>query len=79
MLQAQKGEGSSFFWGGIYEANDDLFKGFKWVLGDGENINIFTDQWLMGNKIIELKIIKYIGTVLIKFVSISVQTLRSGT
>lgn len=33
---------------GICEAMDELGKGFKWVLGDGHSITIFSDQWLRG-------------------------------
>ncbi|XP_074363628.1 uncharacterized protein LOC141704240 [Apium graveolens] len=33
---------------GICEAKEELTVGFKWVLGDGNNINIFSDKWLRG-------------------------------
>lgn len=48
VLQAQKGDGNSFLWGGIWQAKEILKRGFKWVLGDGRSINIFADQWLRG-------------------------------
>lgn len=48
VLGAQKGGDASFIWSGICEAKEELSKGFKWVLGDGKSINIFTDQWLWG-------------------------------
>lgn len=48
ILQAQKMQDASFLWMGICEAMDVLCKDFKWVLGDGNNINIFSDQWLRG-------------------------------
>lgn len=38
ILQASKGSRSSFIWVGIWEAKEKLRKGFKWVLGDGEDI-----------------------------------------
>lgn len=50
VLQAQRGEGSSLIWGGIYEAKEELYSGFKWVVGDGKSINIFKDQLLRGKK-----------------------------
>lgn len=50
VLRAQKGEGASFIWGGIVEAKEELFRGFKWVLGDGRSIHMFTDQWLRGKQ-----------------------------
>ncbi|XP_074374616.1 putative mitochondrial protein AtMg00310 [Apium graveolens] len=46
LLQAQKGSGSSFIWAGLHEAKQALLKGFRWVLGDGEDIVAVKDQWL---------------------------------
>lgn len=48
ILKAPKGSGVSFIWTGIWEAKETLGKGFKWVLGDGQEINIFSDPWLRG-------------------------------
>ncbi|XP_074376703.1 uncharacterized protein LOC141718222 [Apium graveolens] len=48
VLEAQKGSNASFIWSGICAAKDEFYRGFKWVLGDGLNIDIFTDQWLRG-------------------------------
>ena len=48
ILKAVKGTGGSFIWQGICEAKEALHKGFKWVLGNGQDINIFSDQWLRG-------------------------------
>ncbi|XP_074373956.1 uncharacterized protein LOC141714331 [Apium graveolens] len=50
ILQARKGDGWSFLWSGIFEAKEELLKGFKWVLGNGESINIFKDPWLRGKQ-----------------------------
>lgn len=37
VLQAQKGSDPSFTWTGIWEeAKERLYKGFRWVLGDGD-------------------------------------------
>lgn len=41
ILQAQKVSDSSFIWIGIWEAKESLYKGFRWVLGDGQEIGIF--------------------------------------
>lgn len=46
LLKAQKGTGSSFIWLGIHEAKEALLKGFRWVLGDGEDIVAVKDHWL---------------------------------
>lgn len=48
ILNAVKGSGSSFVWNGIWEAKEQLKKGFKWILGDGRDIRIFHDPWLRG-------------------------------
>lgn len=44
----------SFMWSGIYIANEELKRGFKWVLGDGNDIHAITDPWLRGKKKIML-------------------------
>lgn len=38
VLKAAKGHGSSFIWTGIWQAKEELVKGFRWVLGDGTDI-----------------------------------------
>ncbi|XP_063946052.1 uncharacterized protein LOC135151500 [Daucus carota subsp. sativus] len=48
ILQASKGNDSSFIWTGIWEAKESLKGGFRWVLGDGKEIKIFKDPWLQG-------------------------------
>ncbi|XP_074342374.1 putative mitochondrial protein AtMg00310 [Apium graveolens] len=48
LLIAKKGSNSSFIWTGLWKAKEELGKGLKWVLGDGNDINIFSDQWLRG-------------------------------
>ncbi|XP_074323028.1 uncharacterized protein LOC141659976 [Apium graveolens] len=48
ILNAKKGSGSSFEWNGIWEAKEQLKKGFRWILGDGKDIRIFHDPWLRG-------------------------------
>lgn len=49
ILQSAKGIGSSFIWTGIWEAKEELRKGFRWIVGDGAEIRIFKDPWLKGN------------------------------
>ncbi|XP_074348373.1 uncharacterized protein LOC141687107 [Apium graveolens] len=46
ILQAGKGTGSNFIWIGIWEAKENLKKGFRWIMGDGKNIKAFRDPWL---------------------------------
>ena len=46
VLKAVKGQGSSFIWTGIWQAKEELVKGFRWVLGDGKDIVATKDPWL---------------------------------
>lgn len=46
ILQATKPRGCSYIWEGIWEANESLKNGFRWVLGDGQSIDICKDAWL---------------------------------
>lgn len=50
ILQATKGRDSSFIWTGIWEAKERLKTGFRWILGNGENIRVFKDPWLKGKR-----------------------------
>lgn len=45
-LNANKGQGASFIWSGIWTAKEELKKGFRWVLGNGGDIVATKDQWL---------------------------------
>lgn len=45
-LESWQGEGASFIWLGIWTANEALMKGFRWILGDGNDIVAVQDQWL---------------------------------
>lgn len=49
-LRAKKGDGSSFIWSGIWTAKKTLFKGYRWVVGDGKEILITKDPWLRKKK-----------------------------
>lgn len=40
ILRAKKGVDDSFIWSGFCEAKEELFEGFRWILGDGHSINI---------------------------------------
>ena len=46
LLRASRGGGSSFIWSGIWQAKEALAKGFRWVLGDGSDIDAHCDPWL---------------------------------
>lgn len=50
VLEAQKGNNASFIWSSICEAKEELYRGFKWVLGDGRSIKNFSEQWLRGKE-----------------------------
>lgn len=47
ILNAEKGQGSSFLWLGIWQAKEVLKGGFRWVVGDGNDIVATKDQWLV--------------------------------
>lgn len=46
LLDAKRPGGVSYTWSGIWEAKEEMKKGLRWVLGDGESINIGADRWL---------------------------------
>lgn len=46
ILEATKGNGSSIIWTGVWEAKEQIRKGFRWILGDGKEIRAFVDPWL---------------------------------
>lgn len=46
VLKASRGKGASFLWAGIWTAKEELASGFRWVLGNGEDIVATTDPWL---------------------------------
>lgn len=46
LLKAVKGTGASFIWSGLFEAKEVLAKGYRWVLGNGEDIVVTKDPWL---------------------------------
>lgn len=46
VLKASRGHGASFIWTGIYTAKEDLYKGFRWVFGNGKDIVATKDPWL---------------------------------
>lgn len=50
LFDASRGGGVSFIWSGLWQAKEALKKGFKWVLGDGEDIRIFEDPWVRGKE-----------------------------
>lgn len=77
-LSAQKGKNASFIWSGICEAKEKICKGFKWVLGDGQSINIFTYQWLRGKNEFSVKNNYVNSSSIERRPSISVQTLHNG-
>lgn len=46
VLKASKGRGFSFNWTSIWTAKEELCKGFRWVLGNGNDIIATKDAWL---------------------------------
>ncbi|GAU51479.1 hypothetical protein TSUD_413680 [Trifolium subterraneum] len=45
-LQAKKGARSSYIWQDIQQASWILKKGCCWLVGNGQNINIWNDRWI---------------------------------
>lgn len=45
-LKYVKGSRSSFIWEGIYTAKETLQGGFRWIIGDGEDVVVVQDSWL---------------------------------
>ena len=50
LLNSQRTGGSSFIWSGLWAAKEELKKDFGWVVGDGRQINVFTNPWLNGKQ-----------------------------
>lgn len=48
ILQASKGNDSSFIWLGLWEAIEKFRANFRWILEDGKDIRIFKDPWFKG-------------------------------
>ncbi|XP_074377607.1 uncharacterized protein LOC141719125 [Apium graveolens] len=46
ILNATRTGGSSFIWSGLWKAKEELKNDFRWVVGDGKTINVFSDPWL---------------------------------
>lgn len=46
ILKANEGHNSSFIWQGIWTAKKELYKGFRWVLGNGNEIVASKYPWL---------------------------------
>ena len=47
-LSAKRGGGSSFIWSGIWQAKEALSKGYRWIVGDHQSIDVYKDSWLRG-------------------------------
>lgn len=50
ILNAERTGGSSFIWSGICAAKDELKKGFRWVVGNGKDILVGSDPWIIGKE-----------------------------
>lgn len=50
--EARIGVNPSFAWRGIWEAKEQLVKGYRWRVSDGKSINVWTDYWLPHHKLI---------------------------
>lgn len=50
ILEARKGNQSSFIWSSIWQAKELVVSGFRWVVGDGQSIIATRDAWLAGKR-----------------------------
>lgn len=50
ILRAKKGQNPSFIWQGILTAMETLRTGYRWVVGNGRNIQATTNQWIRSKK-----------------------------
>ncbi|XP_074352494.1 uncharacterized protein LOC141691624 [Apium graveolens] len=50
LFEASRGGGVSFVWSGFWQAKEVLKKGYKWVLGNGEDMRVFKDSWVRGKE-----------------------------
>lgn len=50
ILKAERNGGSSFIWSGIWAAKEEIKKGFRWVVGNGRDINVVSDPWLINKQ-----------------------------
>lgn len=45
-LEARLGANPSFIWRSIFETQNTIRNNFRWRVGDGKSINIWTQPWL---------------------------------
>jgi len=46
ILQADLGAGPSYTWQSIWGAKRVILEGMRWLIGNGESVNVWTDRWL---------------------------------
>lgn len=46
LFEAPRGGDVSYIWSGLWQAKELLKKGYRWVVGNGENIRVYEDAWL---------------------------------
>ncbi|KAL6190194.1 hypothetical protein ACLB2K_036592 [Fragaria x ananassa] len=54
LFQAKKKPKNSMAWNGILDAKDLIFKGLRWVVGNGKSINFWTFNWVLEFPLIDL-------------------------
>ena len=45
--EAQMGKSPSYAWKSIMAAKEVVVKGSKWIIGNGESVNIWKDRWIL--------------------------------
>jgi len=50
LLRAKPKAGSSFTWQSVLAGLECFMKGYIWRVGDGTQINIWSDNWIPGNQ-----------------------------
>lgn len=51
ILSAGKGSKASWAWSSLIEGKAVIVEGARWLVGNGKNIDIWQDKWLMGDHV----------------------------
>ena len=51
--EAQVGRNPSYAWRSIMAAKEVVTKGSRWIIGNGERVNIWQDRWIPTPKVLQ--------------------------
>ena len=46
-MEAQLGKRPSYIWRRILAAREVIKEGYRWVIGNGRNVHIWNDRWIL--------------------------------